>query len=117
MNMFSVDNVVIILDVVIIIIATLMWFLIKDFKNNDETRSQEYSRSETDVFAIEWTGLNFNEVVEFTEFQCRRMEHTIIVSTLDGEFQAYPGDMIVKTLEARVFVCNKALFGVLTIKT
>jgi len=64
------------------------------------------------VEAIEWTGDNVHEVFDFMNWKDVEYDHIggLVIYTLEGEYYATPGDMIIKGIRGEFYPCKPDIF-------
>lgn len=64
------------------------------------------------IEAIEWTGENVNEVLDFMDW--RNADHDerngLVIHTLEGNHNATPGDYIIKGVAGEFYPCKPDIF-------
>lgn len=79
------------------------------------SKPQSYTKKPVTIQAIEWTGTNLEQVLDFTG---RGGQHYLAVDytlgieilTLEGTYQATVGDMIIKGVHGGFYPCEAAIF-------
>lgn len=72
-----------------------------------------YRTKPVDIQAIEWSGLNYEEIEIFTNAACFRAVKdggTLYIKTLEGDFKASIGDFIIKGLGGEFYPCKPSIF-------
>ena len=64
------------------------------------------------ITAIQWTGYNKAEIIEFTHNRCRFCDGriSIIIPTLEGDMGAMDGDYIICGVDGEFYPCKKEIF-------
>lgn len=77
-----------------------------------------YRKRPVEIEALQWTGSNVNEILEFTMsrdnlyFQeIPRSDKTrLFIRTLEGDMQAHIGDYIIKGIKGEFYPCKPDIF-------
>jgi hypothetical protein len=79
-----------------------------------EIHFMKYRQKQVPVEAIQWTGQNKMEIVEWSNHAPFRYHGTELnVPTLETVFSAFPGDWLIKLFEGEFKVCRPAIFEML----
>ena len=72
----------------------------------------KYVKKPIPITAIQWTGHNKKEIMDFTGNNCRFREGkiSIIIPTLEGDMGAMDGDFIVKGVDGEFYPCKQEIF-------
>lgn len=86
----------------------------------------KYKKKPVEIEAIQWTGDNLKQVLEFTGKHPRFDEwfssfeeyrthvhndrHVFKIITLEGTMEAYPGDYIIKGVKGEFYPCKPEIF-------
>lgn len=82
----------------------------------------KYIKKPVAIEAIEWTGDNLKEIIEFTgrhessaswgweEFELVVAAHGLKIFTLEGSHKATIGDMIIKGVKGECYPCKPDIF-------
>lgn len=74
----------------------------------------KYRRKPVVIDAIQWTGYNYAEIFEFTEWNAwptHSHSDTLAVSTLEGEMMATKGCYIIRDMNGDYFPCQEDIFN------
>lgn len=83
---------------------------------------KKYRKKPVVVEAIEWTGKNLKEIIDFTgrnesakwwsweEFESMVKEHGLKIFTLEGTMLASIGDWIIKGISGECYPCKPDIF-------
>lgn len=74
----------------------------------------KYRKKQVIIEAIQFDGTNGEEIEEFTNCAARRLAtHTplMIISTLEGDYQARTGDWIIKGVKGEFYPCKPDIFA------
>jgi len=64
------------------------------------------------VQAVEWTGRNINEVMQFTGASAScHPGYGLIIHTLEGQLHASVGDFIIKGVQGEFYPCKPVIFA------
>ena len=68
----------------------------------------------TQKSAIQWTGKNYEEILEFCNkskaLEVSKLTNTIIIQTLEGDMEATLNDWIIKGLNGEFYPCKPDIF-------
>ncbi len=74
----------------------------------------KYRKKPVIIEAIQWTGRNWKQIDKFIGtgarhelFECGRI---IVISTLEGNHDALPGDWIIKGIKGEFYPCKPDIF-------
>lgn len=72
----------------------------------------KYIKKPIPITAIQWTGDNKTELVEFTHNRCRFRggSPSIIIPTLEGDMGANAGDYIICSVDGEFYPCKREIF-------
>ena len=71
----------------------------------------KYRKKPLEVEAIQWKGDNINEVQAFMKnMTIKASEDTLVISTLEGDMIASPGDYIIKGVKGEFYPCKPDIF-------
>ena len=72
----------------------------------------KYIKKPIPITAIQWTGHNKAEIIEFTHNQCRFRDGkvSIIIPTLEGDMGATDGDYIICGVDGEFYPCKREIF-------
>lgn len=72
---------------------------------------KKYTKKPVTIDAIEWTGHNFDDIIEFdgNERVYLRMG-TLCIETLEGDMKATIGDYIIKGVDGELYPCKPEIF-------
>lgn len=72
----------------------------------------KYIKKPIPITAIQWTGHNKAEIIEFTHNQChfREGKVSIIIPTLEGDMGATDGDYIICGVDGEFYPCKREIF-------
>jgi hypothetical protein len=66
------------------------------------------------IEAVQWTGENASEIAHFItarrDFCLADYGATVVISTLEGEMSATPGDWIIKGVKGEFYPCKPDIF-------
>jgi len=86
-------------------------------KEKHEMTVKKYTKKPATIEAIEWTGDNFDDIVEFDENEraCLRdrvylRTGTLFIETLEGDMKATIGDYIIKGVDGELYPCKPEIF-------
>lgn len=72
----------------------------------------KYRKKPVVIEAIEWTGNNLSEIVAFGGSRIIvRDNNVLIIPTLEGDYEAQRGDMIIKGIKGEVYPCKPDIFN------
>lgn len=69
------------------------------------------TKKPVEIEAILWSGENFPEILEFTEFTsgiCK--QRGLVIDTLEGDMIASVGDYIIKGVQGEFYPCKPDIF-------
>lgn len=70
-----------------------------------------YRKRPVVIDAVEWTGANLDEVKAFAGDAVEYVpRHGLIVHTLEGDFDAALGDMIIRGVKGEFYPCKPDIF-------
>lgn len=74
-----------------------------------------YRTKPCEIEAIQWTGLNLEEIIDFVGRPFDSTIHSngtayIIITTLEGDMRASVGDYIIKGLRGEFYPCKPDVF-------
>ena len=71
-----------------------------------------YVKKPIPITAIQWTGYNKAEIIEFTHNRChfREGKVSIIIPTLEGDMGAMDGDYIIQGVDGEFYPCRQEIF-------
>lgn len=77
-----------------------------------------YRKKPVEIEAVQWTGLNVNEILEFTKSRDNLYFQEIpqsnltrmFVRTLEGDMQAHINDFIIKGIKGEFYPCKPDIF-------
>lgn len=72
----------------------------------------KYIKKPIPITAIQWTGNNKAEIIEFTHNRChfRKGKVSIIIPTLEGDMGAMDGDYIIQGVDGEFYPCRQDIF-------
>jgi hypothetical protein len=70
----------------------------------------KYRKKPIIIEAIQWTGSNYAEVVDFMHIGYNFVEDKVLIPTLEGTMTASPGDYIIKGVNKEVYPCKPDIF-------
>ena len=72
----------------------------------------KYIKKPIPINAIQWTGYNKAEIIEFTQNRCRFTNNkiSIIIPTLEGDMGAMDGDYIIRGVDGEFYPCRRDIF-------
>lgn len=72
----------------------------------------KYIKKPIPITAIQWTGYNKAEIIEFTHNRChfREGKVSIIIPTLEGDMGAMDGDYIIQGVDGEFYPCKQDIF-------
>ncbi len=72
----------------------------------------KYIKKPIPITAIQWTGYNKREIIEFTNHRCRfcNGKVSIIIPTLEGDMGATDGDYIIRGVDGEFYPCRQEIF-------
>lgn len=71
---------------------------------------RRYMKKPIVIEAVQWNGLNKNEVKELCKDSVEIMGNTLIIITLEGKIQANENDYITKGINNEVYPCKPDIF-------
>jgi len=71
----------------------------------------DYTKKPVTIQAIEWTGDNADEVIDFTDGAAKKKGKGLIVQTLEGDHKASKGDMIIRGVHGEYYPCKPDIFA------
>ena len=74
---------------------------------------KRYIKKPVTIEAVQWTGDNLSDVLEFCEscFSYERSDKKILtISTLEGNMKASTGDYIIKGIQGEFYPCKPDIF-------
>lgn len=72
---------------------------------------EKYVKKPIPVSAIQWTGKNFDEILDFSKGQCFKSDDYLWVKTREGELKAVIGDYIICGVEGEFYPCGESIFN------
>ena len=63
------------------------------------------------VEAIQWTGRNASEVIEFAGGRAQQCNHLLVIETLEGGMAAEPGDWVIRGVAGECYPCKPRIFA------
>lgn len=72
----------------------------------------KYVKRPIPINAVQWTGYNKAEIIEFTQNRCRFTSNkiSIIIPTLEGDMGAMNGDYIIRGVDGEFYPCRRDIF-------
>ena len=72
----------------------------------------KYIKKPIPINAVQWTGYNKAEIIEFTQNRCRFTSNkiSIIIPTLEGDMGAMNGDYIIRGVDGEFYPCRRDIF-------
>lgn len=71
-----------------------------------------YRKKPVAVEAVQWTGENLQEILDFAKGAIvRRISNGIIIKTLEGGMTGSPGDWIIKGVKGEFYPCKPDIFA------
>lgn len=72
----------------------------------------KYVKRPIPINAVQWTGHNKAEIIEFTQNRCRFTSNkiSIIIPTLEGDMGAMNGDYIIRGVDGEFYPCRRDIF-------
>jgi hypothetical protein len=73
---------------------------------------KQYRKKPITVEVVQFTGLNHDEVAYFCVPHVVKVggNYTLIIPTLEGDYNANKGDYIIKGVEGEVYPCKQNIF-------
>ena len=73
----------------------------------------KYRKKPVVIEAVEWTGDNINEVMDFLMWRNAEHDelHGLTIHTLEGNHRACIGDMIIKGVQGEFYPCKPDIFA------
>ena len=73
---------------------------------------EKYRKKPVVVEAVQWTGENVKEVLDFMEWRNVAHDATLglTINTLEGNHHASPGDWIIKGVQGEFYPCKPEIF-------
>ena len=62
------------------------------------------------IDAVQWTGANAVEILDWIEPEARQEGATLIIPTLEGDHEASLGDWIIKGVQGEFYPCKPDIF-------
>ena len=62
------------------------------------------------IQAIQWTGDNFDEIIQFCSRAVSRKDMSLIIHTLEGDMEASKGDWIIRGVKGEFYPCKQDIF-------
>lgn len=64
-----------------------------------------------EIEALQWTGYNLDEVLDFTKSKSNiKMHNQLVIQTLEGDMVATVGDFIIKGIKGEFYPCKEDIF-------
>ena len=64
-----------------------------------------------EIEALQWTGYNLDEVLDFTKSKSNiKMHNQLVIQTLEGDMVATIGDFIIKGIKGEFYPCKEDIF-------
>ena len=71
----------------------------------------KYRKKPVVIDAVQWTGANLNEILEFVPVGKWRIDgHDLFIITLEGEHFATPNDFIIREVKGEFYPCKPDIF-------
>lgn len=72
----------------------------------------KYRKKPVEIEAIQWTGENINEVMDFMKWRnASHDKHSgLVIHTLEGNHNALTGDFIIKGIAGEFYPCKPEIF-------
>lgn len=72
----------------------------------------KYIKKPIPINAVQWTGYNKAEIIEFTQNRCwfTNNKISIIIPTLEGDMGAMNGDYIIRGVDGEFYPCRRDIF-------
>lgn len=71
--------------------------------------ANQYRKKPVVIEAVEWTGENLLEMIDFMD-HCVSLDGMISISTLEGVMKAGIGDYIIKGIQGEFYPCKPDIF-------
>lgn len=71
---------------------------------------KQYRKKPVVVEAVQWTGENYDEIVEFTRSKAELYSGYLMIPTLEGDHFAPIGDYIIKGVAGEFYPCRPDIF-------
>lgn len=71
---------------------------------------KKYKTKPCEIEAIQWTGDNIDEVLEFTEGNAYLSQAILKIRTLEGDMEAKVTDYIIRGLRGEYYPCKEDVF-------
>ena len=73
---------------------------------------EKYRKKPVVIEAVQWTGENIREVLDFMEWRNVAHDATsgLTIHTLEGNLYASPGDWIIKGVQGEFYPCKPEIF-------
>ena len=71
---------------------------------------KQYRKKPVVVEAVQWTGENYDEIVEFTRSKAKLYCRSLVIPTLEGDHFASKGDYIIKGVAGEFYPCKPDIF-------
>ena len=71
---------------------------------------KQYRKKPVVVEAVQWTGANYDEIVEFTGSKAKLCCRDLMIHTLEGDHFASIGDYIIKGVAGEFYPCKPDIF-------
>lgn len=77
-----------------------------------DIKAKLYRKKPVVIEAIQWTGANINEVLDFMKWRnASHDKHTgLVIHTLEGNHNASHGDFIIKGVHGEFYPCKPDIF-------
>lgn len=72
---------------------------------------KSYKKRPVEIQALEYTGTNIMEVLEFIEYKGVEKGGLILINTLEGLMTASVGDYIIKGIKGEFYPCKPDVFA------
>ena len=72
----------------------------------------KYRKKPVVIEAVQWTGLNEDEIYEFTHGECQLCANDcrLFIPTLEGSMEASVGDFIIRGVKGEYYPCKPDIF-------
>lgn len=69
-----------------------------------------FRKKPVEVDAVQWRGDNYDEVRLFAKNKVQRVNHLLVIDTLEGQMQAQPGDWIIRGVQGEYYPIKPSIF-------
>lgn len=70
----------------------------------------KYVKKPVEIEAVQWTGENAEEILNFTEHRIKVSGRSVEIPTLEGKMTASVGDYIIRGIHRELYPCKPDIF-------